>query len=762
MGDKKKRVSLPPSFALTNSPAASPPRKSTTAAASPGRHRLGDKKQRVSLPPSFALPDIPSTFSLPVDVGISEESAMDAPIHQAPRKGLRNNTRQSIANQVIAGPGAYSVPFAMLPTDNYDDEDDEEDNRNNDGEEAKEPETGDEEEIAIGANSISGRRTSVMEAYDRKYAEVYGDVETGLRTSSTGDTSTGQETGSIASSRARGSAIDDHRHASTGTLANQSPQRRRSTVMSQRALEDQGGKLEGDENSTCYSRLKAGCWCNVIVPLFLAAAVIAGATTFALALKKGGNDDPSPPRTANTTVSTTVSTATIDIFADVAVPSFTLAAWENPSSPQAKAKKWLEEDPSVGTYTPDRKLQRFALATLYHSTGGGRWKNSTGWLSSKHECLWFSARVPPMEVIMSIGRKAGNTTPPAKAITCNSDLIYEYLLLSADSLRGTVPPEVSLLSSLVEINFESNTLFESIPSELGLLTKLTSLTLSNNDFDSTLPETLADLGDSLVHFHAEKNSITGTLPSWLGNMNQLNTLVLGENNLVGTIPTEIGLCQKLSRMTIADNQVTGTLPSEIGNLPLIFLGVAFNRLDSTIPSELTNLGSLETFFARQAGLRGTIPTTISSLTSLLVLAIGANNLVGTVPSEVGMLSTLIALYLDTNRFTDSAIPSEIGKLSRLSTFHGYMNKFNNSPLPSEFGLLTAMTDLRLHGTQIAGSIPTDIAALSNLKTLNIKDTAMTGSFAVETCALVTAGNLTLTADCGEVICCEGQTVPVSP
>ena len=734
------------------------------AAVSPGKHRLGDKKQRVSLPPSIPLLDITSAASLPVDVGESEENVAAIPHRQAPQKGLRNNTRLSIANQAIAGPGAYSVPFAMLPADN-DDDDNEDDNHNNDDEEeeeAKEPETGDEEEIvlnnAIGANSISGRRTSVVEAYERKYAELYGDVETGVRTSSTGDTSTGQETGSIASSRARDNGIDDYRHASASTLANHSPQRRRSTVMSQRELKDNGGELEGDENSTCCSRVKAGCWWNIIVPLFLAAAVIAGVTSFTLALKKGKNegDEPSPPPKA----SGTVPPATIDAFANVAIPSFTLAAWENPSSPQAKAKKWLEEDPYVGTYTPDRKLQRFALATLYHSTGGGRWKNSTDWLSSKHECLWFSARVLPMELTMAINSKAGNTTPPAKAITCNSDLNYEYLLLSEDSLRGTVPPEVSLLSSLVEINLQSNTLFDSIPSELGLLTKLTSLTLSDNDFDSTLPETLADLGDSLVYFHAEKNDITGTLPSWLGKMNQLSTLVLGENNFVGSIPTEIGQCQKLSRVTIADNQVTGMLPSEIGNLPLIFLGIAFNRLNSTIPSELTNLGNLETLFARQAGLQGTIPTTISSLTSLLVLALGANNLVGTVPSEVGTLSTLTALYVDRNRFIASALPSEIGKLSRLSVFFGHTNKFNNSPLPSEFGLLTALTDLRLYGTQLAGNIPTELAALSNLKTLDIKDTALT--FAAETCQLETARNLTLTADCGEKICCAGQTVSSSP
>ncbi len=64
-------------------------------------------------------------------------------------------------------------------------------------------------------------------------------------------------------------------------------------------------------------------------------------------------------------------------------------------SPQYKAFQWLLGDPSLMTYTDARKIQRFALATLYRATNGPGWLQRDGWLNySVHECSWAFVATP--------------------------------------------------------------------------------------------------------------------------------------------------------------------------------------------------------------------------------------------------------------------------------------------------------------------------------------------------------------------------------
>ena len=59
------------------------------------------------------------------------------------------------------------------------------------------------------------------------------------------------------------------------------------------------------------------------------------------------------------------------------LPNYTVAALQNPESPQTQAMTWLvtEHAPEIlRNYTTTRLHQRFALATLYFSTNGTQWK----------------------------------------------------------------------------------------------------------------------------------------------------------------------------------------------------------------------------------------------------------------------------------------------------------------------------------------------------------------------------------------------------
>jgi hypothetical protein len=60
------------------------------------------------------------------------------------------------------------------------------------------------------------------------------------------------------------------------------------------------------------------------------------------------------------------------------------------TSPQGMAFDWIvNEDDIDPCINPDSIQQRYVLATLFESTEGDSWSNTTGWLSLESECSWY-------------------------------------------------------------------------------------------------------------------------------------------------------------------------------------------------------------------------------------------------------------------------------------------------------------------------------------------------------------------------------------
>ncbi len=102
------------------------------------------------------------------------------------------------------------------------------------------------------------------------------------------------------------------------------------------------------------------------------------------------------------------------------------AALSNRSTPQFFAAQWLSRESGYTWYSDQTKIQRYALATLYLSTSGYQWLNSTGWLTQQDECDWFTA---------------------VDDSACNFNGEIDRFYLPANNLKGTLPPEIALLSN---------------------------------------------------------------------------------------------------------------------------------------------------------------------------------------------------------------------------------------------------------------------------------------------------------------------------
>jgi hypothetical protein len=152
---------------------------------------------------------------------------------------------------------------------------------------------------------------------------------------------------------------------------------------------------------------------------------------------------------------TTEGDLQLDYFVRVALPEYTRDALREENSPQTKALQWLQNNSNLESYPLVRRLQRFALATLFFSTGGDRrWNNNSGWLSDENECNWFSSESLPC--------REGNLT---------------LLALRNNALRGTISPEISLLSSLEILRVQENILTGFLPTTLGELVRLKEIRL---------------------------------------------------------------------------------------------------------------------------------------------------------------------------------------------------------------------------------------------------------------------------------------------
>lgn len=135
-------------------------------------------------------------------------------------------------------------------------------------------------------------------------------------------------------------------------------------------------------------------------------------------------------------------------------------------------------------------------------------------------------------------------------------------------LRGSVPIEqlLPVADQLSHLDFEENKLRGSVPTEMGLLSNLDTLRLHKNKMQGTLPSELGLLGKNSF-LSVDGNELSGTLPKELGWMTSLTRLRLDTNHFTGPVPSELGLLTNLSILQIQGNKLDMSIPNEICKLP---------------------------------------------------------------------------------------------------------------------------------------------------------------------------------------------------
>lgn len=431
---------------------------------------------------------------------------------------------------------------------------------------------------------------------------------------------------------------------------------------------------------------------------------------------------------------------------------------EAEGSPQKQAASWLANMDSSKVSVPDvgvsdaigyHFMARYILALNYYALLGPSWSVPLGFLSELDICEW-------------IGAPAATDTP--QGVVCDVfhglpvhlDLrtYYNYNLHSVLLSRA-----LSTARSQAHSQSRSNSFFRSdgnglkgeIPTENGMLTTLLSLDLEHNYLAGTLPTELCKL-KNLESFLVGWNHLASSIPSCVGDLSGLSELYLNDNKLTGPLPDELGQLRRLSHLFIEYNLLTGDPSNVFNNLTNLEILMAnnnydmYSRLDDmflsnntnlrwvdlsdnsfllfdVLPAQLLKLSNLEVLDLSKNRLSGSLPSDISKNTILKYLSLYGNEIFGTLPPELKNLSSLVHLDLSNNQI-DGPLISELGLLTDLRLLFLGDNSFNAGSLPVTFENLTMLEDLCLRGTKREGPVPTWFP--STLKYLDLGSNKFTG------------------------------------
>ena len=276
-----------------------------------------------------------------------------------------------------------------------------------------------------------------------------------------------------------------------------------------------------------------------------------------------------------------------------------------------------------GLATVKVDLHRGALLNIYKAMGGPGWKRSDNWETDAPLGEWYGVSTDAVgnviELDLPANRLTGSIPPEIVALETLEVLKLhvnsisgpvrelehlehlQVLVLSANPLTGSIPPELGNLQNLRRLSLTRNQLTGSIPPELGNLKNLRDLELSENQFTGSIPAELGNL-NYLEHLVLWNTRLTGSIPAELGSLKNLLELDLTANQLTGSIPAELGNLENLEQLEISDTKLSGALPPELGNLEnLTLLEIHNTNLDGALPLELINV-PLYVFSWFQTGL----------------------------------------------------------------------------------------------------------------------------------------------------------------
>ncbi|CAL9015739.1 unnamed protein product [Prunus brigantina] len=238
------------------------------------------------------------------------------------------------------------------------------------------------------------------------------------------------------------------------------------------------------------------------------------------------------------------------------------------------------------------------------------------------------------------------------------------IFLKGQDLAGVLPPSVAKLPYIRQVDFTRNYLSGTIPREWAS-TKLELLSVNVNNLSGQIPRYLGNI-TTLINLNLETNLFSGTVPPELGNLINLEIFILSANNLTGELPVAFTNLTKLREFRISSNNFTGRIPDYLENFKqLEKLEIQASGLHGPIPSSISVLSNLtELRFSDLNGGGSKFPN-LSNIMGMKKLMLRSCNLYGPIPAYISAMGNLAQLDLSFNKLEGNINISDDENLQKL-------------------------------------------------------------------------------------------------
>ena len=181
------------------------------------------------------------------------------------------------------------------------------------------------------------------------------------------------------------------------------------------------------------------------------------------------------------------------------------------------------------------------------------------------------------KLYLSYNNISGDFPASMSALTALTEFDF-----SNNAMTGSFP-DICGITSPQDIRMSNNFLTGAVPSCMGnaAWTGLSILRLNGNQFSGTIPTELSNL-TSLSELDLSQNAFTGSFPTWVTNQPSLTKVNIGSNLLSGSVPVLVGNVEEL---IISDNDLSGDISDSFNFLPeLVTLEAARNNFAPFFPS----------------------------------------------------------------------------------------------------------------------------------------------------------------------------------
>ncbi|GLJ25151.1 hypothetical protein SUGI_0481040 [Cryptomeria japonica] len=228
-----------------------------------------------------------------------------------------------------------------------------------------------------------------------------------------------------------------------------------------------------------------------------------------------------------------------------------------------------------------------------------------------------------------------------------------YLALSANMIRGSIPKQIFNLTNLTYLDLGNNFISGNIPSGIGRFRELERLYLYGNKLEGSIPSEIGQM-QHLGLLNLSRNQLSGKIPDSLCSCQQLRYRFLQHNKLSGAIPVSLEGCQKLELLDLSYNKLGGRIPREViaslKNLQF-YLNLSWNSLQGSLPQEISKIVMAQAIDISGNRLTGVIPKSVGDCTALEHLNLSHNAFVGPIPESLSKLRNLQEMDLSFNNLS---------------------------------------------------------------------------------------------------------------